>query len=703
MKKLSLLIILLIFVFKILCSSSDKIDSFYYSPNVNKLYLREKPTTKSKAVRFLLNGEEVIFLKKGNEEVINGDKGTWIKVLTDKFEFGWVFDAYIDKVDFEYEKDYINTIFGRNIPIAVNTIHGPGQHLWTGTTKDSHIIEGVVIPNAKRIEIEYNDKIIYSREYNDITYPHYFSYNLSKKNNTLIDGINKYKLRCFKNNEFAEDFYEVFYNLEVSNPAVSNVIRNNEKKWFKYSITEKADHKEYEINIFSNRAEYDYRPVKDFNKYEIELSENEKLLIFKKNIPDEDNIDNMPYIFRYTDKKRNIQKDFDIGDVLLVGFQGTPINMYYYNNGDFIFITSSGHEGMSDHIFFNYKTAGLTKISDFLKNMLNEDYFPSIKLSIKGESLLIEEFKTQFTRKNGPLKTFNINKNTMKVISVTTPKLDEGSFYLIYYPKDRDSKQEIKIKNNEDEIQFSEIKDIDSFKEINRKFSLRFDRCDFTSSEIFKKLNNNKYLVSLNIDQSEIGDSFKDLNLPSLETLIIYNCNNKSQSIVLKNLNLQSLTKLNIGSNFKGMNNVNIPNIKELFLTSSNLEEIPDLSKYPGLEKLCLYSNKIEKIKNLSKFNRLKLLDLKNNKINKIEGLENLINLKDLFLDDNNISKIEGLEKLKNLENLFLNRNKISKIEGLEKNEKLSKLYLNGNPISKDIIKQISSSFKKNKNLKIYY
>jgi len=69
-----------------------------YKPSVNNLRFRESPTLDGKYIRTLKKGEKLQLLETGKTETINGVKGTWVKVKTEKGEIGWCFDAYLEEV-----------------------------------------------------------------------------------------------------------------------------------------------------------------------------------------------------------------------------------------------------------------------------------------------------------------------------------------------------------------------------------------------------------------------------------------------------------------------------------------------------------------------------------------------------------------------------------------------------------------------------
>ncbi|MDH5661880.1 MAG: SH3 domain-containing protein [Elusimicrobiota bacterium] len=68
----------------------------YGRAKVKNLRLREGQNLKSNTVRLLNEDEKLIILEKGNEEIIDNNRGFWIKVKTEKNEIGWCFDYYIE-------------------------------------------------------------------------------------------------------------------------------------------------------------------------------------------------------------------------------------------------------------------------------------------------------------------------------------------------------------------------------------------------------------------------------------------------------------------------------------------------------------------------------------------------------------------------------------------------------------------------------
>jgi hypothetical protein len=70
----------------------------YYKTLLNNLRFRETAGSNGKFIRTLLKNEKLEFIEKGNEETINGVKGNWVKVKTEKGEIGWCFDGYLEEI-----------------------------------------------------------------------------------------------------------------------------------------------------------------------------------------------------------------------------------------------------------------------------------------------------------------------------------------------------------------------------------------------------------------------------------------------------------------------------------------------------------------------------------------------------------------------------------------------------------------------------
>lgn len=69
----------------------------YYCPIVEDLLMRESYGINFKVLRVLKKDEKLIILEQGEGDVISGRRGNWVKILTDKNEIGWCFDAYLEE------------------------------------------------------------------------------------------------------------------------------------------------------------------------------------------------------------------------------------------------------------------------------------------------------------------------------------------------------------------------------------------------------------------------------------------------------------------------------------------------------------------------------------------------------------------------------------------------------------------------------
>lgn len=93
----------------------------YSTPTIPNLRLRERPWADSTVLRMLNKNERLLILIQGKKEVelekirgdqkwvkvqvgditVDGVKGNWVKVLTEKDEIGWCFDAYLEQMTME--------------------------------------------------------------------------------------------------------------------------------------------------------------------------------------------------------------------------------------------------------------------------------------------------------------------------------------------------------------------------------------------------------------------------------------------------------------------------------------------------------------------------------------------------------------------------------------------------------------------------
>jgi hypothetical protein len=70
----------------------------YFKPKVANLRMRSEASSKGKVIRTLTKEDKVLILEKGEKETIEGVKGIWMRVLSDKNEIGWCFDAYLESL-----------------------------------------------------------------------------------------------------------------------------------------------------------------------------------------------------------------------------------------------------------------------------------------------------------------------------------------------------------------------------------------------------------------------------------------------------------------------------------------------------------------------------------------------------------------------------------------------------------------------------
>ena len=177
---------------------------------------------------------------------------------------------------------------------------------------------------------------------------------------------------------------------------------------------------------------------------------------------------------------------------------------------------------------------------------------------------------------------------------------------------------------------------------------------DEKSQEILKSMTylENLYLVNNNITNIEAINNLKNL---------------KNLYIAGNNINLQeiqdiisNLTTLTVSTEvLKTITNCDINKITTLNLITSNLTEIPDLSKFSKLTKLSLYNNpNISNFNMISKIASLESLDLNNNNLHgRTINLSKLTNLTNLNLSENTLwsEDLENLKALKNNTGLTIN------------------------------------------------
>ena len=94
------------------------------------------------------------------------------------------------------------------------------------------------------------------------------------------------------------------------------------------------------------------------------------------------------------------------------------------------------------------------------------------------------------------------------------------------------------------------------------------------------------------------------------------------------------------------MDNLILPNLKELFLHRNEITKIGNLAGCPKIRKLWLFQNSITKIENLHSLSELTELWLQYNNINKLTGLENNLELTNLGLAGNPINDFKEIKRL---------------------------------------------------------
>ena len=122
-------------------------------------------------------------------------------------------------------------------------------------------------------------------------------------------------------------------------------------------------------------------------------------------------------------------------------------------------------------------------------------------------------------------------------------------------------------------------------------------------------------------------------------------------------------------------------NLKRFSMINNGLLSISNLKYVQNtLISLCLCDQNIIKMENLELPQLIELF-LHRNQIEIIEGLDQCKNLKKLWLNQNHIKAITGLESLHNLTELIVNDNQITSLHGLEKCYLLEILGVAANPI----------------------
>ena len=212
----------------------------------------------------------------------------------------------------------------------------------------------------------------------------------------------------------------------------------------------------------------------------------------------------------------------------------------------------------------------------------------------------------------------------------------------------------------------------------NNKLTLE----DTKSQEILKNMIN---LQNLNLANNQITNVKVLNNLKNLKLLYLNGKDNKINLVeiedIISNLDLFSIST----ENLKTIVNCDINKITKLYIQSSGLLEIPDLSKFTLLNKLNLHDNpKISNFEEISKISSLQELILSSNNLHgRMIDFSKLINLTNLGLNNNflNDADLENLKPLRNNTNLKidLRNNSIINATALLEFNPNTKIDLTGN------------------------
>ena len=218
---------------------------------------------------------------------------------------------------------------------------------------------------------------------------------------------------------------------------------------------------------------------------------------------------------------------------------------------------------------------------------------------------------------------------------------------------------------------------------------------DEKSQEILKSMTN---LTELNLTNNKVTNITAVNNLKKLRYLFIIGDDNHINLKEIEDI-ISELNNLRISTeNLKTIENCDVNKITKLSLLSSELEEIPDLSKFTNLLILDLSNNpNISNLENVSQIASLQNLCLANNNLHgRMIDFSKLTNLTTLDLANNTLwsEDLENLKALKNNTNLTINLSNNSIIDAtalLELNSNI-KINLTNNinlsPDSKNKLKE---------------
>ncbi len=191
-----------------------------------------------------------------------------------------------------------------------------------------------------------------------------------------------------------------------------------------------------------------------------------------------------------------------------------------------------------------------------------------------------------------------------------------------------------------------------------------------------------KFLKELRIEtNTKISNLDFSAQMNNLENLYIQTSDIENLKGVEKH---QKLTHLYLGSS-KIQDLSPLQMMTNLLVLGVNYSNIKDISIVKNLKKLTainLNHNSIENISVLSEFTDLEYLDLSFNKVKSIIPIEKNIHLKSLNISNNEISDVECIESFSELTDLSVANNKIDDISSLENIKLLQNVNISGNKIT---------------------
>ena len=221
---------------------------------------------------------------------------------------------------------------------------------------------------------------------------------------------------------------------------------------------------------------------------------------------------------------------------------------------------------------------------------------------------------------------------------------------------------------------------------------------DEKSQEILKSMTN---LNNLNLGNNEITSIIAVNSLKKLKFLTLYG--NNVNLVEIEDI-ISNLTQLQVSTEtLKTINECDVTKITTLKLNNSNVNELPDLSRFKNLTSLNLDGNpNISNFEEVSKITSLQNLSLMNNNLHERNiDFSKLTNLTNLDLRNNTLwsEDLENLKVLRNNSNLTINLSNNSIIDAtalLELNPN-TKINLSGNiNLSQDSKDKLKARFGNN-------